>query len=85
MEAQQVINTAVPLASIIAITIPLVQVIKHIDEADKLKRFYPLIALVIGTFLGVIVFGVDWVTSIVTGLSASGTFDLGRRTLLDQK
>lgn len=81
----QVVSNILPVASVVGITIGIVQVIKNVDDQDRLNRFYPLFALIIGTVLSFFAFHLDLLTSIITALSASGTFDLGRRTVLNQK
>ena len=72
-----------PIPIIVTITIALVQVIKKMDTANKITRFYPLFSLVIGAGLAFILH-YDLLIALITGLSASGTYDVGKYTLLNQ-
>lgn len=71
-----------PLAVVVSITIGIVQLIKHVDKESKLARFYPLISFIIGMFLSIVIFQLSVVIALVTSLSASGTYEITKRTVL---
>ena len=71
-----------PLAVVVSITIGIVQLIKYADDTSKLARFYPLISFAVGMGLSIGIFKLDTATALVTSLSASGTYEVVKRTVL---
>ena len=71
-----------PLAIVVSITIGIVQLIKYIDVELRLARFYPALSFVIGMIISEFVFHLDLPTALVTSLSASGTYEVVKRSIL---
>jgi len=71
------------LVVLVALTIGLVEVIKRINIIQE--RFLPAISLIIGSILYVSLNGISVKTLIIgiaIGLSSSGLFDIGKKTIL---
>lgn len=78
------VNTLIdltPLTIVVTMTIGLTQLIKTMDNENKLVRFYPTISFIIGLALALLVFHVAVPTAIVTALAASGSWEVGKRTI----
>lgn len=60
----------------VAITSALFQTLKQVDVKDQLHRFYPLLALALGTGVGVFLFQLDFLGGLLVGLSANGTYSV---------
>lgn len=71
-----------PLAVVVSITIGIVQLFKNIDAEAKYSRFYPLFSFVVGMILSLVIFHLDVAVALVTSLSASGTYEVTKRSLL---
>jgi len=71
------------LVVLVALTIGLVEVIKRINIIQE--RFLPAISLIMGSILYVSLNGISVKTLIIgiaIGLSSSGLFDIGKKTIL---
>jgi len=75
----------ITLAVLVALTIGLVEVIKRLKLLQE--RFLPAVSLIMGSILYVSLNGISVrtiVLGIAIGLSASGLFDIGKKTILDR-
>ena len=65
----------------VAITVGLVEIAKRIDKERQFSRFYPAVALIVGTVVASI-FMFAWWVALIVGLSAAGVWDLGKKSIL---
>jgi hypothetical protein len=63
-----------------ALTMGVVQVVKTTSVIPEPERFMPAVSLGIGAAFGFLA-GFDIFTSIMVGLSASGLYDLGKKSV----
>jgi hypothetical protein len=71
-----------PLASVVSVTVAMVQLFKNIDEEGTYRRYYPVLSFVIGMALSIYIFGLDISVALVTALSASGSYDFAKQSIL---
>lgn len=67
----------------VAMTIALVEVLKRTDQEACFERFYPVISVAIGFSMAYLL-GTSVVEALVIGLTASGTYDLAAKTILNK-
>jgi hypothetical protein len=75
-----VIDLATP-AIVIAISLAIMQALKYADPTNALKRFYPIVSLIIGIVLGVL-FHFSLLVDLTTALAVAGTYDNVAFTIL---